>query len=84
MPCQQAYARGAALQALGRKLFSDTSLSGSGKMACSRRHDPRHAFGPVNDLAIQPGGRDMHQTGFRAAPSLTYPQAVPQFSEHYY
>ncbi|MBS0533162.1 MAG: c-type cytochrome [Proteobacteria bacterium] len=81
---QQAYARAAALEALGRQIFSDPSLSASGAMACATCHDPNNAFAPSNAMAIQPGGKDGRQTGFRAAPSLKYLQAVPQFSEHYY
>jgi cytochrome c peroxidase len=80
----QAYARAAALQALGRKLFFDASLSGSGRMACSTCHDPKFAFGPPNGRAVQLGGKDLRQPGLRAVPSLTYLQAVPQFTEHYY
>src|SRR5665647_3125417 len=80
----QAYARAAALEALGRKMFADPALSGSGRMACTSCHDPARAFGPANDLSVQRGGKDMRTLGFRAAPSLRYPQAVPQFTEHYY
>ncbi len=81
---EQAYARAAALEALGRRIFNDPSLSASGTMACATCHDPNNAFAPANALAIQPGGKDGKQTGFRAAPSLKYLQAVPQFTEHYY
>src|SRR5665647_1599870 len=80
----QAYARAAALEALGRKMFADPALSGSGQMACTNCHDPSYAFGPANDLSVQRGGKDMHALGFRAAPSLRYLQAAPQFTEHYY
>jgi len=80
----QAYARAAALQALGRKMFSDRSLSVSGQMACSTCHDPKLAFGPPNARDVQLGGKDMKQPGLRAVPSLTYLQVVPQFTEHYY
>jgi cytochrome c peroxidase len=80
----QAYARAAALEALGRKLFFDPSLSASGQMACATCHDPTHGFSPANDRAVQLGGRDMRQPGLRAVPSLTYLQAVPPFTEHYY
>ena len=79
-----AYARAAALEALGRKLFFDPSLSASGQMACASCHDPAHGFSPANDRAVQLGGADMRQAGLRAVPSLTYLQAVPQFTEHYY
>lgn len=80
----QANTRAAALQSLGRNLFFDVSLSASGKMACATCHDPKHAFGPPNALAVQLGGKDMRQQGFRAVPSLEYLQVVPQFTAHYF
>jgi len=80
----QAYARAAALQALGRQLFFDPSLSASGQMACSTCHDPKRTFGPPNGRDVQLGGKDMKQPGLRAVPSLTYIQVVPQFTAHYY
>jgi cytochrome c peroxidase len=72
------------LRAIGRKLFFDPALSVSGKLACASCHDPAHGYGPANDLPVQPGGSDMRQFGTRAVPSLTYLQADPQFTEHYY
>src|SRR5690349_15051618 len=36
----------AELTELGRALFSDPSLSASGKLTCSSCHDPAHAYGP--------------------------------------
>ena len=81
---EQAYARAAALQTLGRDLFFDPSLSASGRMACATCHDPKHNFGPPNALAVQLGGKDMRQPGLRAVPSLKYLQVVPQFTEHYF
>jgi cytochrome c peroxidase len=84
LPRSQAYERAAQLEALGRKLFADPSLSASGRMACATCHDPDHAFGPADALAVQFGGQDMHQPGIRAVPSLKYLQVVPQFSEHYF
>jgi cytochrome c peroxidase len=80
----EAYARASQLEALGRELFADPSLSASGRMACATCHDPRHAFGPPNALAVQLGGKDLREPGIRAVPSLEYLQAVPQFTEHYY
>ena len=80
----EAYARAAALHDLGKRLFFDSSLSASGKMACATCHDPKHGFGPANALDVQLGGKDMRQPGLRATPSLTYIQAVPQFTAHYY
>jgi cytochrome c peroxidase len=80
----QAYARAAALEALGRKLFADPALSASGRMACATCHDPRLAFGPPNARDVQLGGRTLQDAGLRAVPSLRYLQTVPQFTEHYY
>lgn len=80
----EAYARAAQLEALGRALFADPSLSASGRMACATCHDPDRAFGPANALAVQRGGKDIRQPGLRAVPSLKYLQADPQFTEHYF
>jgi cytochrome c peroxidase len=72
----------ATLTALGRSLFFDVSLSASGKLACSSCHDPRHAFGPPNGLAVQRGALG-RRYGVRAVPSLMYAQNVPPFTEHF-
>jgi cytochrome c peroxidase len=73
----------AALTALGRDLFSDPALSASGKISCASCHDPKHAFGPPNDLPVQRGGGDGHGFGLRAVPSLMYTQNVPPFTRHF-
>jgi cytochrome c peroxidase len=73
------------LTALGRALFFDPGLSANGRVACASCHDPAHAYGPPNGLAVQPAGgagRAAH-AGFRAAPSLRYLQALPAFTEHH-
>ncbi|HEV2487348.1 MAG TPA: cytochrome c peroxidase [Terracidiphilus sp.] len=57
---------------LGKKIFSDRSLSASGKMACSTCHDPRFAYGPPDGSAVQYGGPDLKSPGYRAVPSLRY------------
>jgi cytochrome c peroxidase len=72
-----------ALMTLGRSLFFDPTLSASGKLSCSSCHDPRHAFGPPNSLAVQRGGGDGRGYGVRAVPSLMYAQNVPPFTEHF-
>ncbi len=72
------------LTALGRQLFSDPTLSGSGKLACASCHSPAYAFGPPNSRSVQLGGANMLREGLRAAPSLKYLQTIPQFTEHYY
>jgi cytochrome c peroxidase len=60
------------LSALGRKIFFDTSLSASGRMACATCHSPEHAYGPPNGLAVQLGGPGLDLQGARAVPSLRY------------
>ncbi len=72
------------MTAVGRALFFDASLSASGKVACASCHDPRRAFGPPNDRAVQRGGNDGQSYGVRAVPSLMYTQNIPPFTEHYF
>jgi cytochrome c peroxidase len=74
----------AAMAQVGKLLFSDKSLSASATLACADCHDPGHAFGPANDLAVQRGGDDGRRPGVRAVPSLMYSQAIPPFTEHYF
>jgi cytochrome c peroxidase len=57
---------------LGEVIFRDTSLSSSGKMACSTCHDPAKAHAQDNDLDMQLGGPELATPGFRAVPSLRY------------
>jgi cytochrome c peroxidase len=71
----------AALTGLGRALFFETALSASGRMACASCHDPAHAWGPPNGLAVQRGA-DGKAFGVRAVPSLKYQQDTPPFDEH--
>ncbi len=80
----EARRQAAALAALGRAMFFDARLSGSGRQACASCHDPGHAFGPPNAEAVQLGGRDMREPGLRAVPSLKYLQVVPAFTEHFF
>jgi cytochrome c peroxidase len=63
----------AALTAIGRKLFSDPTLSAAGKISCATCHDPKHSFGPS----------DRQRVGERAVPSLMYAQNAPPFTEHF-
>lgn len=74
----------AAMTDLGRRLFFDTELSASRKMACSSCHDPRFAYGPPNNRSVQLGGPELKSAGIRAVPSLRYLQTVPPFSEHHF
>jgi cytochrome c peroxidase len=80
----QAAQRALALSAIGRKMFFDPSLSGSGRLSCSSCHDAQHAYGPPNSKSVQAGGRSERQLGIRAVPSLRYLQVVPEFTEHYF
>jgi cytochrome c peroxidase len=73
-----------AMARIGRILFSDPTLSVSGKIACSTCHDPSNSFGPANDLPVQRGGANGQATGVRAVPSLRYLQSVPPFTEHFF
>jgi len=68
-----------AMAQLGRKMFFDASLSGSGRMSCATCHNPANAYAPANALAVQLGGPDLNQPGARAVPSLTYLERTPKF-----
>ena len=61
-----------AMAQLGKSLFFDPMLSGSGKQSCASCHDPKHGYNPPNALTVQPGGAHMEQAGFRPPPSLAY------------
>ena len=66
---------------VGEKMFVDATLSGSGKMSCASCHDPKSAYGPPNDLAVQLGGKNLDQSGTRAVPSLRYKDATPPYAD---
>ena len=57
---------------LGGELFFDPHLSASGAMACATCHDPEHAYGPANDLAVQLGGPGRVSPDCGRSPSLRY------------
>jgi cytochrome c peroxidase len=65
---------------LGREIFFDPAISGSGRIACATCHDPAHQYGPPNDRAVQLGGMTRDDEGARAVPSLRYVATVPPFS----
>ena len=69
-----------AMAELGRDMFFDRSLSGSGAMSCAICHDPEHHFAPANGRAVQMGGPYLDKPGIRAVPSLTYRSFTPAFS----
>ena len=66
---------------VGRLLFFDKSLSATGAMSCATCHDPDHAYGPPNDLAVQLGGADGRTEGPRAVPSLRYKEYTPAYAD---
>jgi len=69
---------------LGKALFSDSSLSASGKQSCATCHVASRAFveDPVTDqgLPVPLGGPNMDLPGFRNTPSLMYASFTPPFS----
>jgi len=65
---------------LGKKIFNDKNLSASGAQACSTCHNPNGAHAQINDLAVQLGGANLDQQGFRAPPSLNYLEHAPAFA----
>jgi cytochrome c peroxidase len=72
------------MAALGGDLFRDPSLSASGRLACATCHDPRHAYGPPDGRAVQPGGAELRDSGLRAVPSLRYTLSrTPVWSKQY-
>lgn len=64
---------------LGQKIFSDQSLSASGKQSCASCHNPDNAHAQSDSLAVQLGGPDGAVPGFRASPSLRYLNLTPAF-----
>jgi cytochrome c peroxidase len=66
---------------LGKQLFFEKGLSASGNLSCATCHDPKHAYGPPNGLAVQLGGPGMNQPGTRAVPSLRYKEYTPPFAD---
>jgi cytochrome c peroxidase len=80
----EATRRARLLEDIGRQMFVDPTLSGSGTLSCASCHSPRHAFGPPNARATQLGGQQLDRVGLRAVPSLRYLQTRPPFSEHFF
>jgi len=66
---------------VGRAMFVDPSLSGSGRMSCASCHDPSNHYAPANDLRVQLGGPKLHQPGQRAVPTLTYKNYTPAYAD---
>jgi cytochrome c peroxidase len=69
---QQAAPSQAALAALGRIMFSDPALSGSGAQSCASCHAPGNAMMAPNALPVQLGGVALNAQGFRNVPTAMY------------
>lgn len=69
-----------AMAQLGKSLFFDPMLSGSGKQSCASCHSPKYGYNPPNALTVQPGGASLKQAGFRPPPSLAYLYRQAPFS----
>jgi cytochrome c peroxidase len=59
---------------LGKKLFFDARLSGTGNTACASCHDPRYAYAEPRRVSISDNGRH----GKRNAPSLVDVALLPR------
>jgi len=69
-----------AVAALGDQIFSDPTLSLSGRMSCASCHDPAHGHSSASaDEVVPAGGADLTKRGFRKAPSLRYLNLAPAF-----
>ncbi|MGV8985153.1 MAG: cytochrome-c peroxidase [Cypionkella sp.] len=69
-----------AAAALGKVMFFDATLSGSGEMSCAFCHDPASHYAPSNGLVVQIGGPGLDQPGYRTVPTLTYKATTPPFT----
>lgn len=69
-----------AMAQLGKLIFYDTSLSSSGRLACSSCHSAQNSYAPANNLSAQLGGPELASQGMRAVPSLMYLDHQPNFS----
>ena len=69
-----------AVARLGKALFFDPMLSGSGRQSCASCHSPKFGYNPPNALTVQPGGAHMKQAGYRPPPSLAYLYRQQPFS----
>lgn len=73
-------ARLSAVARIGKRMFYDRRLSGSGELSCASCHDPAAHFAPANGLAVQTGGARLDRPGIRATPTLTYKYLTQAFS----
>src|SRR3569832_2617873 len=57
---------------LGRQIFSDVSLSASGRMSCATCHDAAFAHASPFPGPVSPGGANLELEGTRNSPSIRY------------
>ena len=79
-----AFRRAALLRQAGRSIFSDTSLSLSGKQSCASCHAPARRYNPDDARDIVAGGKELDLFSFRAPPTLTYLNRIPAYNNHYH
>lgn len=65
---------------VGKAMFFDPALSGSGKLSCASCHVPSLHYGPAGNAPVFKGGAAGDREGRRAIPSLTYLERQPPFS----
>ena len=63
------FKRAALLREAGRAIFSDASLSLSGKQSCASCHAPDRRYNPPDARDIEPGGKGMDAFSFRTPPT---------------
>ncbi|MBB2175077.1 cytochrome-c peroxidase [Gluconacetobacter johannae] len=69
-----------AMALVGRAIFHDPALSGSGRLSCASCHDRAAHYGPPGRDMVARGGLDLTRQGLRAVPTLTYLERRPGFS----
>jgi cytochrome c peroxidase len=79
-PLSERHVRLSAMATLGKQIFFDQTLSGSGRLSCASCHSPEHAFGPPDGQSVRLGGLSGRDEGQRAVPSLRYLEHNPSFS----
>ncbi|GAN60624.1 cytochrome-c peroxidase [Acetobacter cibinongensis] len=65
---------------VGKAMFFDPALSGSGKLSCASCHVPSLHYGPAGNTSVFMGGVTGNREGRREIPSLTYLERQPPFS----
>ncbi|WP_173572336.1 cytochrome-c peroxidase [Acetobacter sicerae] len=65
---------------IGKQIFNDPLLSGSGKLSCASCHEPTNHYAPSGDSPVFSGGIQLNKQGRRAIPTLTYAERRPNFS----